>query len=113
MGKKSRFTADVLHGSLEMLILRTLAREPAHGYGIARRLEQISGDVLQVGESSLYPALQRLLVHGWVKAAWRESESGRQARVYRITPAGRKRLAEESAAFTRLVGAITTILQTG
>ena len=113
MGKKSRFTADVLHGSLEMLILRTLAREPAHGYGIARRLEQISGDVLQVGESSLYPALQRLLVHGWVKAAWRASESGRQARVYRITPAGRKRLAEESAAFTRLVGAITAILQTG
>jgi transcriptional regulator len=113
MGKKSRFGSDILHGSLEMLILRTLAREPAHGYAIARRLEQASGDVLAVGESSLYPALQRLLVHGWVKASWGETETSRRAKFYRITAAGRKRLAEESAAFTRLTGAITAILQTG
>jgi transcriptional regulator len=113
VGKKSRFTADLLHGSLEMLILRTLARGSAHGYAIARRLEQGSGDVLAVGESSLYPALQRLLVHGWVKAAWGETDTNRRARFYRITPAGRKRLAEEAAAFTRLTGAITAILETG
>jgi len=113
MGKKSRFGADILHGSLEMLILRMLVGGPAHGYAIARRLEQGSGEVLTVGESSLYPALQRLLVHGWVKASWGESDTSRRARFYRITPAGRKRLAEESAAFTRLTGAITAILQTG
>jgi PadR family transcriptional regulator len=113
MGKKSRFTSDVLHGSLEMLILKTLVHGPAHGYAIARRLEQVSGSVLQVGESSLYPALQRLLVHGWVKAAWGDSETNRRARFYRITPSGRKRLAEESAAFTRLTDAIAAVLQTG
>ena len=98
-------------GTLDMLILKALTRGPMHGYGIARHLEQVSGDILQVGESSLYPALQRLLVNGWAKAEWAESEHRRRARYYRITPAGRKRLAEESAGFARMAGAITRILE--
>ena len=83
---------------------------PAHGYGIARHLEQTSSDVLQVGESSLYPALQRLLVNDWVTADWGETDTGRRARFYRITPSGRKRLAAESAGFDRMVGAIAVIM---
>ena len=92
-------------------MLKTLTRGPAHGYAIARHIERISSDVLKVGESSLYPALQRLLVNDWVKAEWGESELGRRARVYRITPAGRRRLAQESAEFARVTGAISAILQ--
>jgi len=113
MRNRTSLSSELLPGTLEVLILKTLTHGPAHGYAIARRLEQGSGDVLAVGEGSLYPALQRLLVHGWVKASWGETETSRRARFYRITPAGRKRLAEESAAFTRLTGAITAILQTG
>jgi transcriptional regulator len=94
-----------------MLILKTLTRGPAHGYGIARHLEQTSADVLQVGESSLYPALQRLLVNGWVHAQWGETGTERRARFYRITPAGRKRLASEAAGFQKVIGAITAIMQ--
>ena len=104
--------SDLVQGTLEMLILKTLTRGTAHGYGIARHLEQTSADVLQVGESSLYPALQRLLVNGWVTAGWGETDSGRRARFYRITAAGRKRLAAEAAGFERIVGAIAAIMQT-
>jgi transcriptional regulator len=96
-----------------MLILKTLTRGPMHGYGIARRLETISADVLQVGESSLYPALQRLLVNGWASAEWGETDRGHRARFYRLTHAGRKRLAGETAGFERMIGAITAILQAG
>jgi PadR family transcriptional regulator PadR len=96
---------------LDVLILKVVARERAHGYGIARHLERVSGEVLRVGESALYPALQRLLVNGWVQADWGVSELGRRARIYRITPSGRKRLAQESEEFARLSGAINTILQ--
>ena len=82
---------DLLPGTLDLLILRTLIRGSTHGYGIALHLRTQSNDVLQVGESSLYPALQRLLVNGWVKAEWGVSENNRRARYYTLTPAGRKR----------------------
>ena len=81
-----------------------------HGYGIAARLKQVSGDVLQVGESSLYPALQRLLLNGWVKAEWGASENNRRARFYTLTAGGKKQLATERAEFTRMVGAIQKVL---
>lgn len=113
MRNKTSISSELLPGTLEMLILKSLTRGPAHGYGIARHLEQISADVLQVGESSLYPALQRLLVNGWVTAEWGETETRRRARFYRITAAGRKRMAAEAAGFERVVGAITAIMQGG
>lgn len=103
---------DLLPGTLDLLILRTLVRGPMHGYGIAERLRQISDDVLQVGESSLYPALQRLLMNGWVKAAWGASENNRRARFYTLTAAGKRRLDEERKEFQRLVGAIQRVLET-
>jgi len=81
-----------------------------HGYGIASRLRQVSNDVLQVGESSLYPALQRLLLHGWVKAEWGASENNRRARYYALTAAGKKQLAAEREEFTRIVQAIEKVL---
>ena len=87
--------------------------EPKHGYGIAERLRQVSEDVLQVGESSLYPALQRLLLNGWVKAEWGASDNNRRARFYTVTAAGRKRLGAEREEFERLVVAIQRVLQTG
>jgi len=82
-----------------------------HGYGIAQRLKEISDDVLQVGESSLYPALQRLLINGWVKAEWGASESNRRARYYTLTPSGRKQLAIEREQFSRMIGAIHKVLE--
>jgi len=104
---------DLLPGTLDMLILRTLLRGDSHGYGIAERLRQVSEDVLQVGESSLYPALQRLLLNGWVKAEWGMSENNRRARYYTLTAAGRKRLGAERREFDRLIGAIQRVLETG
>jgi transcriptional regulator len=103
---------DLLPGTLDMLVLRTLIRGPLHGYGIAERLRQVSQDVLVVGESSLYPALQRLLLNGWVKAEWGSSENNRRARFYTLTAAGRKRLNDERQEFTRLVEAIHRVLET-
>ena len=111
MGHRTSLSSELLPGTLEMLILKTLTRGPAHGYAIARHLERISGDVLRVGESSLYPALQRLLVNDWVRADWGESELKRRARIYRITPAGRKRLAEAAEGFARLTGAIALVME--
>src|SRR5437899_5363062 len=102
---------DLLPGTLDLLILRVLARETMHGYGVAQRLKTISDDVLQVGESSLYPALQRLLLNGWVKAEWGASENNRRARFYTLTAAGRKRLATEREQFGRLIGAIQKVLE--
>lgn len=98
-------------GTLEMLILRTLERGRMHGYGIAQTLKQVSENVLEVGESSLYPALQRLLLRGYVEAEWGASENNRRARYYTITRAGRKRLAAESAEFDRMVAAIYRVMQ--
>jgi PadR family transcriptional regulator, regulatory protein PadR len=103
---------DLLPGTLDLLILRTLLRGSLHGYGIAERLKFLSEDVLQVGESSLYPALQRLLLNGWVKAEWGASENNRRARYYTITAAGRKQLTAERAEFERLVHAIQRVLET-
>src|SRR5207244_2832468 len=102
---------DLLPGTLDLLILRALVRGPMHGYGIAQRLRQVSDDVLQVGESSLYPALQRLLLNAWVKAEWGASENNRRARYYTLTAAGRKRLAAESEEFGRLIAAIQKVLE--
>ncbi|HUL74772.1 MAG TPA: PadR family transcriptional regulator [Vicinamibacterales bacterium] len=102
---------DLLPGTLDLLILRALVREPLHGYGIAQKLKVVSQDVLQVGESSLYPALQRLLASGWVTAEWGASENNRRARYYTITAAGKKRLASERAEFERLASAIARVLQ--
>jgi transcriptional regulator len=110
MGKNPQ-ASELLPGTLDLLILRTLAHEPRHGYGIAQRLRQISDDVLQVGESSLYPALQRLLLNGWVKAEWGASENNRRARYYTLTAAGRKQLASEREEFTRLIDAIQKVLE--
>ena len=95
-----------------MLILRALARGSMHGYGIAQMLKQTSGNVLEVGESSLYPALQRLLLNGRVTAEWGASENNRRARYYTLTAAGRKQLAAERADFERMVEAIRRVLQT-
>lgn len=109
MGKHAG-PAELLPGTLDLLILRTLVLEPMHGYGIAQRLKQASDDVLQVGESSLYPALQRLLLNGWVKAEWGASENKRRARYYTLTAAGRKQLAAEREEFARVIGAIEKVL---
>src|SRR5262244_1050495 len=105
-----RAIPDLLPGTLELLILKTLVRGPLHGYAIAQRLRDLSDDVLHVGESSLYPALQRLLLKGWVKAEWGASENNRRARYYTLTPAGRKQLAAERADFDRLIVAIHKVL---
>ena len=104
-------SAGLLPGTLEMLILRVLQRDALHGYAIAQRLKDVSQEVLQVGESSLYPALQRLLLNGWVKAEWGASENNRRARYYTLTAAGKKQLSAERAEFERLVGAIQRVLQ--
>lgn len=101
---------DLLPGTLDLLILKTLVAGAQHGYGIAQRLSAISDDVLQVGESSLYPALQRLLLKGWVKAEWGASENNRRARYYTLTGIGRKQLVNERADFDRLIIAIHKVL---
>ena len=110
MGKQST-SAELLPGTLDLLLLRVLSLEPMHGYGIAQRLKQVSDDVLQVGESSLYPALQRLRLNGWVKAEWGTSENNRRARFYTLTTAGRKQLLSERDEFDRMAGAIQKVLR--
>src|SRR2546429_7547723 len=104
-------TPDLLPGTLDLLILRTLQVGTMHGYGIAQHLRARSDDVLQVGESSLYPALQRLLLNGWVKAEWGASENNRRARFYSLTPAGRKQLVTEREEFQRIIVAIQKVLE--
>jgi len=103
---------DLLPGTLDMLILRVLAREPMHGYAVAQRLRDLSEDVLVVGESSLYPALQRLLLNDYVRAEWAPSENNRRARYYTLTAAGRKYLQAERSEFNRLIGAIQRVFET-
>lgn len=102
---------DLLPGTLDLLVLRTLQRGPMHGYGIAQHLRITSREVLQVGESSLYPALQRLLLNGWVTGEWGVSDNNRRARYYTLTPAGRKQLAAERKGFDQLIGAIQRVLE--
>src|SRR5258706_9190310 len=103
---------DLLPGTLDMLILGSLTRCPRHGYGIAQHLKKISEDALDVGESSLYPALQRLLLNGWVTAEWGASENNRRARFYRLTATGRKQLVSEHQDFKRMMLAIQKVLRT-
>jgi len=103
---------ELLPGTLEMLVLQTLKNGRRHGYGIAQRIQEISDDVLQVEEGSLYPALQRLLVKGWVKAEWGTSENNRRARFYALTPAVRKELGTEAENFDRVVAAIARVMRT-
>jgi PadR family transcriptional regulator PadR len=101
---------ELLPGTLDLLILKALVAGPMHGYGIAQHLKQVSDDVLQVGESSLYPALQRLLLKGWSKAAWGASENNRRARYYTLTAAGRKQLVAEREEFDQMMLAIQKVL---
>ena len=113
MTSRERKKAEMMPGTLELLILKTLERngEPLHGYGIARHIQRVSGEVLQVEEGSLYPALQRLSVKGWVKAEWGMSDNNRRARLYRLTPSGRKQIAEQIADFERLLEAMMRVVR--
>jgi transcriptional regulator len=104
--------SDLLQGTLDVLILKVVALEPIHGYGIAQRIRQISRDVLQVQQGSLYPALHRLEKRGWLRAAWGEAETGREAKFYSLTRLGRKQLEAETANWDRLSEAVTLILRT-
>jgi len=104
---------DLFRGALEMMILRSLAREPMHGYALVQHIKQRSHDLLQVEEGSLYPALQRLLKEGLLKAEWEISTSNRRVRTYRVTPAGRKHLEREVSSFERMIEAITLVLSPG
>src|SRR4029434_286169 len=104
---------DLVQGTLDMLILKIVALEPMHGWAVAQRIRQMSSDVLQVGQSALYPALHKLERHGWIKSEWAISETNRQAKYYSLTRAGRKALAEEAANWERLSTAIAAILRTG
>jgi PadR family transcriptional regulator, regulatory protein PadR len=103
---------ELMPGTLEMLILKTLTRHELHGYGIAQRIRQTSDDVLTIEEGSLYPALQRLELKGWVTSEWKMTEMNRRARFYQLTAAGREQLAVEVDQFDRLFQAITRVLQT-
>ncbi|HTV13919.1 MAG TPA: PadR family transcriptional regulator [Acidobacteriaceae bacterium] len=102
---------DLLPGTLDMLILKTLTRGALHGYGIAQSIRRISDDVLTVEEGSLYPALQRLLLQGWVKAEWKMTDTNRRARYYTLTAAGRKQLGLEVSEFEQIIAAIGRVLQ--
>jgi PadR family transcriptional regulator PadR len=103
-------TQDLLPGTLYLLVLRTLAAGPLHGYAIAKRIKDASGEFLTVEEGSLYPALNRMLVKGWLSAEWGLSESNRKARFYTLTPAGHQQLEQEDAEFRRMVRAIELVL---
>src|ERR1700722_18450392 len=103
---------SLLPGTLYLLILRTLAAGPLHGYAIARRIKDCSADVLDVEEGSLYPALNRMLIKGWLRAGWGTSETNRKARFYRLTKEGQKRLTAEASEFNKLVSAIKLVMKT-
>jgi len=103
---------DLLQGTLDLLILKVVALAPVHGYGISQRIQQISNDVLQVQQGSLYPALHRLEKRGWITSEWGESDNGRQAKFYKLSAVGRKQLVTEEETWTRLSGAVALILHT-
>lgn len=103
---------ELLPGTLDMLILKAISLAPMHGYAIAQHMRQVSKEVIQIEEGSLYPALQRVLANGWAKAEWRETPTRRRARYYTITAAGRRQLGEEVASFQRMLGAIQRVLRT-
>ncbi len=107
MGKPT----DLVQGTLDLLILKTLELEPKHGWAIAKRIQQISGEVLKVQQGSLYPALYRLEKEGWITAEWRETETGREAKFYSLTKAGRAHLKKEVASWERLSSAVNLVIQ--
>lgn len=102
---------DLIQGALDVLILKILALEPCHGWALSQRLKQVSSDVLQVSDGSLYPALHKLEQEGWIKSEWKPSENNRRAKFYSLTPPGRKRLQKEVADWERLSGAISGVLR--
>ena len=103
--------ASVVSGTLDLLILKTLSVDSLHGYGIALHIKRLSGDALSIEEGSLYPALQRMTTKGWITSEWKKSPTGRQARYYRLTAAGRRQLGVETTAFERSIAAITKVLR--
>ena len=105
-------SSDVLRGTLDLLILKTLSLAPMHGWGISQRIQQLSKGLLDVNQGSLYPALQRLEQKGWIGSAWQTTEHNRRARYYALTARGRRALGEESASWRRYVGAVERILET-
>jgi PadR family transcriptional regulator PadR len=111
MGKEPSANPDLLPGTLYLLILRTLRSGPLHGYAIAKRIKEASEQGLEIEDGSLYPSLNRMLVKGWLAAEWGISENNRKARFYRLTPEGRKQLAQETEDFDRLVRAIQRVLR--
>lgn len=108
----SKSNVDLLQGTLDLLVLRTLLAGPQHGWGISQRIQQTSEDVFRVNQGSLYPALHRLEQEGWIDAEWGASENNRKARFYRLTRSGRKRLEEETASWERLAAAVARVLET-
>ena len=109
---KSKGKNELLPGTLEMLVLKTLSIESMHGYGTAQHIQMLSADVLTVEEGSLYPALQRMLVKGWVSAEWKTSANNRRARFYKLTAAGKKQLGIEESRFSQVSGAIMRVMKT-
>lgn len=103
--------SDLLQGTLDLLILNTIAREPLHGWGIAKRIQQLSREVLSFGQGSLYPALHRLEQQGWIEAEWKDSDLGRAAKFYKLTPEGRKQLARELKSWDRLSSAVRMVIE--
>ena len=103
--------SDLLQGTLDLLILKTIARDPLHGWGIAKRIQVLSGDVLSVGQGSLYPALHRLEQQGWVTAAWKDSDLGRSAKFYSLTEEGKKQLERELRTWDRLSSAVQLLIE--
>jgi PadR family transcriptional regulator, regulatory protein PadR len=104
--------ADVLQGTLDLLILKAVSLEPMHGWGISQRIQQMSSGVLEVNQGSLYPALHRVVKRGWLEASWGTSENNRRARFYRLTPAGKRQLVQETATWRLFSGAVEAILAT-
>jgi len=105
-------SVDLLQGTLDLLVLRTLRAGPQHGWGISQRIQQTSADVLRVNQGSLYPALHRLEQEGWIEAEWGASENNRRAKFYRLTRAGRRRLEDETESWARLAAAVARVLET-
>jgi len=103
--------SDLLQGTLDLLILKTITKEPLHGWGVAKRIQALSGDVLAVGQGSLYPALHRLEQQGWIRAEWKDSDLGRSAKFYELTKEGRKQLQKELASWNRLSSAVSLLIQ--
>jgi PadR family transcriptional regulator PadR len=104
-------SSDLIQGTLDLLVLKTLVREPVHGWGIAKRIEQLSDDVLSVGQGSLYPALHRLEQQGWISAEWKDSDLGRSAKFYSLTREGKKQLESELKSWARLSSAVALVIQ--